>query len=174
MAFTFDGIQDVWTPIIDEKTESDFLVIGFADGGKSRKALEVRASGEGGRAALYKEFESNQNQVLFSVLRVAAVDEKNGLVSKRVKFMFIKFIGTDVTGLAKARASGASGDVKNFLGGAVQFTVDVSGDSMDEDFSVVALGRKMISAGGAHKPVRYDFGGGESVNVDALDSEGLN
>jgi len=174
MSLTFDGCQEVWTPIFEEKTEADWLAIGFAEGGKSRKALEVAGSGEGGRAALQAKFEASADQVLFAVLRAAAVDEKNGLVSKRTKFLFVKFIGDQVAAMAKARASTATPQVQAFLGGAVQFSVDVSGDSLDEDFSPRALGRKMISAGGAHKPIRYDFGGGESVDVDSLDSEGLN
>lgn len=169
MPLTFNGCQEVWDPIVESKTEDDYLVIGFAEGGKSKKAFEIVASGAGGRAALEQEFTSRPDQVLFGVLRANAVDEKNGLVSKRTKFLMVKFIGDKVTGLGKARASTATPDVQAFLGGAVQFSVNVSGDSMEEDFSKKALGRKMIAAGGAHKPIRYDFGGDESVDVDSLD-----
>lgn len=46
--------------------------------------------------------------------------------------------------------------------------VSVSGDEIESEFSARALGKKMLAAGGAHKPEYYAFGGDEKVTVNEL------
>lgn len=153
---------------------ADYIVIGLADGGKSKSQLEIRGTGEGGRAAVLAAFQENQDQILFGVLKVFGVDEKNGLVSKREKCLLIKFIGENVSGIQKARANEPFGALSNMLTNGVFYNVNVAGDELEHDFSLVQLGRMLLKAGGAHKPIRYEYGAGESIDVDALDTEGLN
>lgn len=168
MVWSCDGIEDAWAAVVASGNPADYILVAVADGGKSKTQLEIRGQGEGGRAALLAAFEASQDQILFGVLKVFAVDQKSGLESRREKCMLIKFIGESVSGMQKARANEPFSALSNMLSNGVFFNVNVSGDELAHDFSVQELGRKLLQAGGAHKPIKYEFGAGEEIAIDAL------
>eukprot|EP00478_Filoreta_tenera_P002308 GABV01002379.1.p1 GENE.GABV01002379.1~~GABV01002379.1.p1 ORF type:complete len:132 (-),score=28.63 GABV01002379.1:114-509(-) len=106
--------------------------------------------------------EDAKDKVLFCLFKVYGVDDRS-VVSKRPKLVFATYVGTDVGVLKKARAGMQGEQVKEQLfGSAPAFSFQINGSDMDA-FSARHISEVILRAGGAHKPVRYEFGGQESV-----------
>eukprot|EP01083_Nonionella_stella_P194711 717990_1 len=164
MALNFSGCSDDYREFAVSGCGRNWICL--SEDGKT-KVMQVLGSGSGGLNELKDTMKANQDKVLFVVLRCNAVDEKSGLVSNREKYMFVTFIGASCPVLKKARTTVYKPEAEAFFGGQVQYNVDVDGGDLDL-FSPLTLGKKMLAAGGAHKPIRYEFGPGQAIDVSAL------
>lgn len=122
------------------------------DAGKGAKALQVHAVGSGGLNELKEKMASCGGDIIFFQLRVDTFDDSG---SKRAKFMYGRFVGTNVKFMQKAKLTTNLGAI------ADMFQVKHLSKDCDEnmkDWDPETLGKEFLKIGGAHKPDKYVFG----------------
>ena len=152
------AIQEAWAALTKEEGGLNWLFLSHKAGSKSE--LEVAGSGNGGlnemRGAL------DESKVGFGVIKVVGVDDKASTQSRRFKYVFVTFIGNNVSVLTKARVSIQKGQVTPMFHG-VQIYVDIQGaDELTQEL----IANKLTASGGAHKPTYYDFGPDQHFQLD--------
>ena len=151
------AISGAWAAVTRDGDVNWFLISHKAG---SRSDLELVGSGNGG----FDEMKGHLDdaRVMFGIIKVVGVDDKETTTSRRAKYVFITFIGERVSVLVKARVSVQKGQITpNFHG--VQAYLDFG--SKDE-FTMEVIGQKLAGCGGAHKPTFYEFGPGQKWNLD--------
>eukprot|EP00297_Palpitomonas_bilix_P009534 CAMPEP_0113882288 /NCGR_PEP_ID=MMETSP0780_2-20120614/8868_1 /TAXON_ID=652834 /ORGANISM="Palpitomonas bilix" /LENGTH=339 /DNA_ID=CAMNT_0000869279 /DNA_START=55 /DNA_END=1074 /DNA_ORIENTATION=- /assembly_acc=CAM_ASM_000599 len=134
---------DVAAAIADvrsDASDTNWLVLEYQD----KKTLKVEKTGSDGLAGILAEFADEK--VLYAFLRTFSGDRE----SKRVKFVFIVWIGDSAGGLTKARVTTHKGDVAKTIG-HVHCDFQVSDkDDLTEDI----VTKRLKAVGGAD----YDLG----------------
>eukprot|EP00010_Vexillifera_abyssalis_P007591 CAMPEP_0201550004 /NCGR_PEP_ID=MMETSP0173_2-20130828/6429_1 /ASSEMBLY_ACC=CAM_ASM_000268 /TAXON_ID=218659 /ORGANISM="Vexillifera sp., Strain DIVA3 564/2" /LENGTH=169 /DNA_ID=CAMNT_0047959873 /DNA_START=103 /DNA_END=612 /DNA_ORIENTATION=+ len=152
------NITATWDKITSENDDTNWMLLSPKSGSKSD--LEVVGSGSGGLNEMKETLD--EGRIMFGLLKVVGVDEKETTTSRRAKYVFITFIGSKVSVLVKARVSIQKGQVTPLFHG-VQIFVDISG--VDE-LEPKVIADKLIASGGAHKPSHYEFGPGQKYDAD--------
>eukprot|EP00475_Leptophrys_vorax_P014012 TRINITY_DN2037_c0_g1_i1.p1 TRINITY_DN2037_c0_g1~~TRINITY_DN2037_c0_g1_i1.p1 ORF type:complete len:163 (-),score=59.67 TRINITY_DN2037_c0_g1_i1:71-559(-) len=141
------AIQSAWADLTTDDSKNNWMLMKL-DG----KVVTCCGTGEncleGVRANL------SADDVMWGVIRVEALDVKKNVTSKRVKFIFLTWIGDNVPVLKKAKVSLQSQDVRKLFQGVAVF-VDVSDPS---DLDINELSRALLKIGGAHKPTKFVYG----------------
>ncbi|KAK5651811.1 hypothetical protein OQA88_11679 [Cercophora sp. LCS_1] len=136
-------ILAAYEAVRSDKDETNWLLISYAAATGSQ--LTLSKTGSGGLTELAAELDDTQVQYAY-----ARVEYANDKESKRVKFVFIVWIGQSTKVMRKARAGIESGSVKKVLSHhSIQVDADQAKDLDEAD--IVARLRK---AGGA------DYNGG--------------
>jgi len=145
-----NALLEAYKKVADVKQPENWVVF-LLDG----KTLTVKATGSGGLSELKEQF--NEEAILFAALHVKAIDKQENLSSVRSKLLFITFIGAKVKALARGKVSVQKPEVQKLMQGhALSLEYSVSSDLTEAD-----LAKRLLAAGGAHKPTAYDFGGSE-------------
>jgi hypothetical protein len=112
--------------------------------------LQFDKEGSGG----FPEFMENlpTDQVVWGAFLVMGVDDRGNTVSRRPKFIFVKWSPTDVPTMARARAGGHKGAVKEVFKAHIDFDVETA-DELTEEYIIM----KLRQSGGAHAPTGYEF-----------------
>ncbi|KAJ9438012.1 actin binding protein, partial [Diplonema papillatum] len=106
------------------------------------------------------------DKVLFGGLRCRAIDDRGTLKSVRSKFIFVSWLGSDVSAVQRARAGTLRSEfVKLFSGCQVNVQTNDKDDMKEEQ-----LAQLLQSSTGAHKPTGYDFEGNED-HPDLVDKD---
>eukprot|EP01084_Bolivina_argentea_P021154 39287_1 len=127
---------------------------------KVKKAdLKMDRIGYGGLNEIKKYLAAQKEHIVFFLFRVKTFDADG---SVRSKFIYGRYVGSRVKFMAKAKLTPNLGAI------ADQFpTKHLSCDYDEEmkDFSPEKLSKGFLRIGGAHKPTKYDYGGGSVYNV---------
>jgi len=92
----------------------------------------------------------DDTKIQFAAFRVVASDD----LSNRSKFVQINWVGPKVPALKRSGALSAKP-----LAGEIYTSIGVFVDTNDrDDLAPKVLAKRMLGAGGAHKPLFYDFG----------------
>lgn len=151
-------IRSTWDEMTAENSEKNYLVLNFAD----KKTLKISSSGTGGIEELRSKFDPDE--VMFAILKVDALDVKKNVTSRRTKFIFLTWIGPNVSVLKKARVSIQSSDVKDaFPGLALQIDI-----YEQEDLDAIQVVKNLLKVGGAHTPTHYKLGPNIEISVSDL------
>ncbi|KAK8096980.1 uncharacterized protein PG998_005203 [Apiospora kogelbergensis] len=138
-----EEVKTAHSAVLDDKNETNWLLISYA--GPKGDAVALTATGSGGLQELAERFDEGQAQ--YGYVRV---EYANDTESKRVKFVFVVWIGEGTKVMRKAGVSVHSGNVKQELGFAsIQVTASSKGDLKEEH-----IVKKLRDAGGA------DYNGG--------------
>mmetsp|Transcript_13097 Transcript_13097/g.15530 ORF Transcript_13097/g.15530 Transcript_13097/m.15530 type:complete len:160 (+) Transcript_13097:138-617(+) len=125
---------------------------------KKKKAV-VDATGDG-LESLRKAFD--EGKCSWALFRVHGVDVQENVTSIRPKLVQINWVGEKVSAFAKMGAlEGKQKVSKIFKGIACSF--DANGS---DDVSADEIVKKLCASGGAHKPVYYDFGCDEKIQLE--------
>jgi len=140
-----------WKELTDGKTGTNWILWGVSDDAKS---LQVVGKGTGGLSELVATL-SDEAKVFFGAFLVTGVDIRENVTSRRPKFVAFNYIGLKVPALKKARVSVQKQDVQKFWQG-----IAASLDVFDpvKDLAQAEIAKKLLAAGGAHKPTQYEFG----------------
>ncbi|RYG64850.1 hypothetical protein EON64_13150 [archaeon] len=90
--------------------------------------------------------------VVWGAFKVVGVDDRGNLVSRRPKYIFVKYSPTTVTTMKRATAGRHKGDIKKVMNGHVDVEIEATSE-LTED----AIIAKLRAAGGAHQPTSYEF-----------------
>lgn len=149
-----DEVSSTFNEMADEKNDNNWIMTTVVG-----KEIQVVAVGNTGFSGLKKSLDSNQDKVLFGVFRVYGVDDRHKDVVRRTpKWIFLKFLGRDVSFVKKAKVANHATAVKetSFDGAGLSISFDGSEDI--SNFSMRSVAEDLLNMSGAHKPVYYDFG----------------
>jgi len=142
----------------DSKSATNWLAYGLE--GKSNK-VELVGSGTGGLAELVACFA--EDRVIWGLLRAIGADVQANVTSNREKFVFITWIGPKVGVMQRAKVGMQTRSIEaSFVGVSVAVKVDAS---VEADYALEALAKRLLACGGAHKPTKYVFGPGQEYSL---------
>jgi len=118
----------------------------------------VREHGTGGLEELVSHL--GDSDILFAGLLATGVDQQENLTSVRPKFIFITWTGPKASALAKGRTSVQRPEVALLFSGQA-IAIETNDKST---LTPKELGQRLLAAGGAHKPTRYEFGSSSQVH----------
>jgi hypothetical protein len=93
-----------------------------------------------------------EDDVVWGAFKVVGVDDRGNTVSRRPKFIFVKYLPTTVATMKRARAGGHKGAIKQIMDAHIDVEIE-SKDELTED-SIIT---KLRASGGAHAPTSYEF-----------------
>jgi len=134
----------------DDANPIDYVLLGYEDKSK----IVLKAQGSGGLQELRETLD--EDSVAYCLFRFMAGDQE----SKRVKFIFLTYIGQNVGGMAKGRSAGHKGDVRGLLG---QSHLQINADGDRDEFTQEEVASKVKKASGAN----YDLGSNTGDDGDA-------
>jgi hypothetical protein len=111
------------------------------------------------------------DDVVWGAFKVVGVDDRGNLVSRRPKFIFVKFMPVAAPSMKRARAGGHKGAIKQIINAHVDIEVSFKQLSASSffilffvpqaesagDLTEDAIIQKLRAAGGAHQPTSYEF-----------------
>jgi hypothetical protein len=133
------AIREAYEDVRSDGSDTNWLLLTYEEGSNNKK-WTLAGKGSGG----LEELKSNINESFlgFGYLRVTSGDE----LSKRAKFVFIKYLSKGLKMNVKAQLNLHRGDVEKVLS---QVSVAVEAETLDELTEVDILDR-VSKAGGAH------------------------
>ncbi|CAF0795827.1 unnamed protein product [Didymodactylos carnosus] len=146
---TGDNIKQAWADVRNDASDTNWYVkclLGYS----LEKNDEIVLVGQGSGSLSELKTQLEDDKILFGVIRVRAVDDHG---SKRAKFVFIVFMGSDAPSMRRARASTDKSEFVRFFNG---YHIEIYVDNK-EDLSEEAITSILHSSAGAHKPQRYEF-----------------
>ena len=135
------AIRPAIAEVRDDGLDTDFLILHY----ESKNSIVLKTKGSGGLPELHASLDEDGIQYCF--FRFMAGDQE----SRRVKFIFLTYMGRNVGGMAKGRAAGHKGDVQALLG---QSHLQISADGDRDEFTETEVADKIKKAAGAN----YDLG----------------
>ena len=122
--------------------------------------LTFKAEGAGGMP----EFLSSlpDDQVIWGAFLVTGVDDRGNTISRRPKYICVKYMPEAVPTMKRARAGGHKGAIKQIMDAHIDIEIETKTELTEE--IVIA---KLRACGGAHAPNGYEFVSGTIVKVDA-------
>eukprot|EP00003_Mantamonas_plastica_P025982 TRINITY_DN518_c1_g2_i1.p1 TRINITY_DN518_c1_g2~~TRINITY_DN518_c1_g2_i1.p1 ORF type:complete len:268 (+),score=108.81 TRINITY_DN518_c1_g2_i1:614-1417(+) len=134
------NLKDAVFDVKDDSSETDWCTFGY----EAKNTIVFEEKGTGGHEELMTKFP--EDKVIYALLRLVDGDRE----SRRIKFVFITWVGEYVGGMAKGRVSIHKDGVAGTMG---QFHVEVRADDLD-DLAEDKLRKLLKKAGGAD----YDTG----------------
>jgi len=126
---------------------------------KNNSKLEYVCRGTGGLKEMKSFLLDKSSQLYFGILRVTSLDHGG---SKRAKFIYIRFVGSTVPVMKKAKVTPNMGKYGDMFP-VKHLTLDLNEDLIG--FSVEGLSREFLRVGGAHKPDSYEYGPDQKFDV---------
>jgi len=158
--FSDEALKKAQVAVGDAKDPHNWVAYGFV--GKSNK-LEVAGTGESGLSELVGALADDR--VMFIILKVVGADVHQALTSNRDKFIVINWIGKSVPVMQRAKVSIQSKCFASWVTGvAIAGSFDISSK---DDLTMEAMAKRLLAAGGAHKPTKYVFGPGQEIDIRA-------
>ena len=147
-----------WEEVADQKTGPGKWVVGDVDGNEI-------ATGDG-LANFAAAFDDTK--CMFGAFRCVGVDEQENVTSLRPKVLKVNWVGKKVPMMKKMGAlSGKALYAGMWNGFGAEFDL-----SSADEFTGLSFAKKILAAGGAHKPTRYDFGGEDQIPLADCYNEG--
>jgi len=135
---TAPEIAEAYEDVRNDRTETNWMLITYADG--SDNVWTLVGKGEGGLDELKQNLSDDFRG--FGYIRVISGDE----LSRRPKFVLIRYVGKSVSQFKKTKLTVHGGDVMRVLS---QYAVSVDADSIDE-LTIEDIMDRVQKAGGAH------------------------
>mmetsp|Transcript_4283 Transcript_4283/g.3593 ORF Transcript_4283/g.3593 Transcript_4283/m.3593 type:complete len:151 (-) Transcript_4283:126-578(-) len=140
-----------WKTIIDKEAPAGSWVVADKAGVETATGVGLESC----RAAL------DESQILFAVIRIHGVDERESVTSVRPKYCRVNWVGPKVSAVKKIGAlQGKPIIAEMWKGTSIEFDAD-SLDSLEAS----NLMTRLLDCGGAHKPRYYEFGADEKLEV---------
>jgi len=134
------AIQEAYDDIRNDKTETSWLLLQYADSKKD--TLELVSKGSGNPIDELKPL-LKEDHAMFGYARITYANDKE---SQRQKFILVVHIGTKVKLMRRAKISVQKGDVTKVLR---QYSIEVNVDG-SEQLQEDAIVTRLRAAGGAN------------------------
>lgn len=92
------------------------------------------------------------SDVIWGCFKVVGVDDRGNTVSRRPKFIFVKYCPESVPTMRRAASGRHKGAIKEIFRAHIDMEVESATDLTEE--SII---QKLRSSGGAHQPTSYEF-----------------
>mmetsp|Transcript_3549 Transcript_3549/g.5529 ORF Transcript_3549/g.5529 Transcript_3549/m.5529 type:complete len:156 (-) Transcript_3549:159-626(-) len=144
-----DEVSNAWNRLTSDTCPISWIMCGYPEGSSNK--LQFVSEGEGGMP----EFISNlpSNDIVWGAFKVVGVDDRGNTISRRPKFIFVKYLPVEgVSTMKRARAGGHKGAIKQVIDAHIDFEIE-SPDELTEELII----QKLRASGGAHAPTSYEF-----------------
>ena len=155
---TDPGLSESFQELTSESSDVNWILWKV----EGKNDIVPAASGNGGLAELRGALDDAS--VMFGAFLIKGVDNRESTTSVRYKYINFSYKGPSAGGLMKARVSTWRDGVFQLMQGCAG-TIDAD---EPEDLSYEEVTGILLKAGGAHKPTHYDFGDGETRQVDGF------
>lgn len=147
----------------------DYVLFSVLNPKKPKPEVALESKGKGGRKRVAEILSDGDcaSKVITGAFVASAVDERGSISSVRRKIIHVTFAGASVGVMIKGKVNGWSGNFRDPFPGCAIYLQLMGGDL--DDIQEGTLEANLMSAGGAHKPTRYDF-----TNATLRGSLGLN
>mmetsp|Transcript_16727 Transcript_16727/g.17487 ORF Transcript_16727/g.17487 Transcript_16727/m.17487 type:complete len:154 (+) Transcript_16727:31-492(+) len=149
MAVTVSAeVQNAWRRLTADSSPVSWIICGYPEG--NTNTLEFKSEGEGGMP----EFIENlpEGDIVWGAFKVVGVDDRGNTVSRRPKFIFVKYLPDTVPTMKRARAGGHKGAIKQVFDAHIDIEIENPSELSEE-----VIIQKLRAAGGAHAPTSYEF-----------------
>ncbi|CAM6000089.1 unnamed protein product [Sphagnum balticum] len=111
----------------------------------------LRAEGPGGMPEFIEAIPADE--VVWGAFKVVGVDDRGNTISKRPKYIFVKYIPRDgMSAMKKAKAGRHKGEIKNVINAPIDFEIEDPSELTEE-----VIEAKLRASGGAHAPTSYEY-----------------
>jgi len=145
-------IEEGCNNLYSDTPSFNWMITKLTDAKKGKDGLVVDSVGKGGLNELKDKVKDRAADILFFSLRVNTFDNEG---SSRAKFIYGRFMGSNVKFMQKAKLTPQLGQIADCF--QVKH-VSRDADEGMKDWTPEILGKEFLRIGGAHKPSRYDFG----------------
>eukprot|EP01036_Dinobryon_divergens_P033062 gene33062-42773_t len=142
------GVRDAWSRLTDDTNTISWIACKYNP--ESPNNLEFKGEGTGGMPEFIAYLSSDE--IVWGSFKVVGVDDRGNLVSRRPKFIFVKYLPASVPTMKRARAGRHAGEIKAIINAHIDVEVS-SPQELTEDYVI----QKLRAAGGAHQPTSYEF-----------------
>jgi len=149
-----------WKALTEDKDPTNWAIMHF-DAGKN---LIVHKTGSGGLLDMNSHI-TEEKEVVVAAIKVTGVDQQQNVTSRRPKYVLITIIPRAVSPLRKGLILQKKGEIDNLFKGITCLLQFSDCAAPPKDLTHLGIGKSLLAAGGAHKPVFYDFGGGEHLSL---------
>lgn len=141
-------VGNAWRRLTDDSNDISWIAAGYPEGNTSE--LVFKAEGSGGMP----EFISNlpAADVVWGAFKVVGVDNRGNTISRRPKYIFVKYLPGEVPTMKRARAGGHKGAIKQIIDAHIDVEIESASELTEE-----VIIQKLRAAGGAHQPTGYEF-----------------
>jgi len=143
-----DEVANAWNRLTSDASNVSWIACGYPEG--SSNELIFKAEGEGGMPEFISQLPAND--IIWGAFKVVGVDDRGNTVSRRPKFIFVKYLPAEVPTMKRARAGGHKGAIKQKMDAHIDIEIESAAELTEE---VVIT--KLRAAGGAHAPTSYEF-----------------
>merc|ERR1712130_587249 len=130
--------------------------------GKTTKLTLVK-EGNGGAEEIVDFLKDHPKSMMFGLLKSITTDNA---MSVRAKFIYLRFIGSGVKTMTKAKLTGSIGKIDDQFP-CKHLTIDIN-EKCADDLSPKKMAKELLRVGGAHKPDKIEFGPNQEVLVKDL------
>eukprot|EP01035_Chromulina_nebulosa_P017973 gene17973-23604_t len=149
MAFTIaPEVNDAWRRLTQDSSDVSWVAFGYPEG--SSNQLVFREEGTGGMPEFISKLP--ENDVIWGAFKVVGVDDRGNTVSRRPKYIFVKYLPSGVATMKRARAGGHKGAIKQIIDAHIDIEIENISE-LTEDIII----QKLRTSGGAHQPNSYEF-----------------
>ena len=142
-------VNDAWSRLVSDDSDVSWIMCGSKEGEKE-KILHFLKEGNGGMPEFIASLP--EDDIVWGGFKVMGVDDRGNTVSRRPKFVSVKYLPTTVPTMKRARAGGHKGAIKAVMDAHIDVEIETK-DELTED-SIIT---KLRASGGAHAPTSYEF-----------------
>lgn len=159
MAFVISpDVQAAWGRLTSDDSTTTWISCGYPEA--SSTTLEFKGEGPGGMPEFLAALPTDA--IIWGAFKVTGVDDRGNTISRRPKFIFVKYMPEGVPTMKRARSGGHKGAIKQVMDAHIDLEIEDPKELTEE--SVIA---KLRQCGGAHAPNGYEFVAGSVIKVSA-------
>ena len=141
-------MNDAWHRLTQDNNEVSWVHCHYPEGNTNN--LAFNSEGTGGMPEFMAELPTDE--VIWGAFKVVGVDDRGNTISRRPKFIFIKYLPTTVPTMKRARAGGHKGAIKQIMDAHIDLEIEEVSELSEE-----VVIQKLRQSGGAHAPNSYEF-----------------
>jgi len=150
-----NAAESAWQKISAKNQESINWYLMKLDGKVGATSdLALVQEGNGGAAELVEFLKTQKKGILFGLLMCVTNDDSG---SKRSKFIYIRFVGSGVKMMSKAKLTPTLGAIDDQFP-CKHLTLDVADEDCAETLNPRKMAQELLRVGGGHKPSTMSFG----------------
>eukprot|EP01084_Bolivina_argentea_P005851 11056_1 len=155
--------QTVWKKLSKQESSINWYLLKL-DGkpGKTTNLTFVK-EGDGGAAEIADFLKEESKAVYFGLLKCVTTDDSK---SVRGKFIYLRFIGSGVKSITKAKLTTSLGKIDDQFP-CKHLSLDIN-EKCADDLTPKKLAVELLRVGGAHKPDKMNFGPNQEVFMKDL------
>jgi len=131
------------------------------------KQMELLETGTGGLEDMKAKFDATMIQI--AAIRVTGVDERSNVISRRPKFVVAVYVGNKVSAIRKNAILQHKAQMDRLFNGAACTMQFSDCDAPPAELTHKSIAKTLLAAGGAHKPVYYEFNPNGEENIKIAD-----